>query len=281
MRKKNNMAKEFYKASNDSVFKAIFCNKSNKDLLEKLIEVSIKKKVKVNDPLMQEVLKPSVFIKNKTLDVLTESTDKKSKYNIELNVGHYDGLNNRNAGYIFSKYSEDVKVSENYNNMRNFIQINLTSGLGIDYELVNTYKLIDPKTGNYFIKNLTIYEFYLDKIKDTCYTKGEKEYKILAALCCDKEELHELCKGDKVLEKLEREVIKLNKDPEFIEFLSAEEDAKKVHNTLMNNAKEEGLAEGIEQNKITIAKNMLKDNIPIDTIIKYTTLTKDEIESLK
>lgn len=69
----------------------------------------------------------------------------------------------------------------------------------------------------------------------------------------------------------------MNKNEKFTWFLSAEEDAEKVHNTLMNNAKEDGA----KQKEIEIAKNMLKDNIKIDTIIKYTGLTKKEVESLK
>ncbi len=258
--------------------KLFFCNKNNKDLLEYLIGVAIAKKVKVTDPKMQEVLKPNIFVRKKTLDIMTESTDKKEKYNIELNVGHYDGLNNRNAAYIFSKYSEDVKVREKYNNMSKYIQINLTSGLPKNHEIVNIYTLTDKETNRTFIENLIIYEFNLDKIKKMCYNKGEKEeYKILAALCCEKTELHKISKGNPILEKLESEVIRMNKDPEFIEFLSAEEDAKKVHNTLMDNAKKEG----IEQNKIEIAKNMLKKGTDMEYISEVTGLTKEKIEKLK
>lgn len=42
----------FYKVGNDSMFKAIFCNKKNKDLLETLIEEAISKKVKIKGILM-------------------------------------------------------------------------------------------------------------------------------------------------------------------------------------------------------------------------------------
>ena len=39
--------KKFYKAKNDSMFKAIFCNENNRDLLERLIEDTLKMKVKI------------------------------------------------------------------------------------------------------------------------------------------------------------------------------------------------------------------------------------------
>ena len=37
---------------------------------------------------------------------------------------------------------------------------------------------------------------------------------------------------------------------------------------------------GIEDEKVQIAKNMLKENISIDIIIKVTRLTKEEVEKL-
>ena len=44
--------------------------------------------------------------------------------------------------------------------------------------------------------------------------------------------------------------------------------------------REEGIKQGTEQARTTIAITMLNDNQPIDTIIKYTGLSKEEIEQL-
>ena len=278
---------EFIKASNDGVFKKVFGDEKNRDILEKLIEVSFKRKIKVKELLMQDVQKESIEEKDKTLDVLVLADGE--KINIELNIGIYDGLYNRNACYIFSKYVGSVKTGGNYKKMENFIQINLTSGLPQEKQVISKYELVDIKTREKFIKNLEIYEFNLDKIKDMCYNEGKKEYKILATLMCDKEELHEICKGDKVLERLESEVVRMNEDDQIRENLLAIENAKRVHNTLMENAKEEGLAKGIEQGieqgskekQLEIAKNMLNKNMDIETIIEITGLTEEEIEKLK
>ena len=43
---------------------------------------------------------------------------------------------------------------------------------------------------------------------------------------------------------------------------------------------EEGIKQGIEKEKIEIAKKMKFDNEPIEKIINYTGLTKEEIENL-
>ena len=43
---------------------------------------------------------------------------------------------------------------------------------------------------------------------------------------------------------------------------------------------EEGRAEGARENSISIAKNMIAENVEIDFIVKMTGLTKDEVEAL-
>ena len=114
-----------------------------------------------------------------------------------------------------------------------------------------------------------------------CYNEGEEKYKILATLMCDKEELHEICRGDKVLEKLESEVVRMNEDDQIRENLLAIENAKRVHATLMQNAEEKGLKKGIKQEKVEIARNMLKKELDINIISEVTGLKEKEIEKLK
>ena len=90
------------------------------------------------------------------------------------------------------------------------------------------------------------------------------------------------------MEKYKEKIEKLNEDPEFIEVVSKEKDAEMVHNTLIKEGYErgievgmsQGLEQGISSRNIEIAKNMLKDNIDISIISKYTGLSKEEIEEL-
>lgn len=275
----------FYKAGADGMFKTIFGDEQDKELLEKLLEVTLDEKVKVERILNPGILKTNVRSKDKTLDLLVRGSDD-TLYNIEVNMSYYKHLNRRNAAFVFSKYSEDLKVSDSYTNMNKIIQINLTSELSEEGELINEYKLIDENTKKEYIDNFVIYEFNLDKLKEVCYNKDEfGKYKILVSLICDDVELHDICRGDKLLEKLERKVIDMNKDPEFIEFMSEEEEMEKLQNTLMENAREEGTLQGIEQGskekQLQIAKNMLAKNMDIDLISEVTNLSKEEIETLK
>ena len=44
---------------------------------------------------------------------------------------------------------------------------------------------------------------------------------------------------------------------------------------------EEGKSQGISQGILSVAKNMLKDNVKIEDIKKFTGLSKKEIQDLK
>ena len=37
---------------------------------------------------------------------------------------------------------------------------------------------------------------------------------------------------------------------------------------------------GVEQGKAEVAREMLKDNVPIETIVKYSGLTEDQVRAL-
>ncbi|MCI9084461.1 MAG: hypothetical protein HFH46_02440 [Bacilli bacterium] len=73
----------------------------------------------------------------------------------------------------------------------------------------------------------------------------------------------------------------MNSDRKFVGLMSEEEEAEKLQNTLISEAKEEGLAEGFKQKEIEIAKNMLNKKMDIETISDITGLTKEKIETLK
>ena len=57
---------------------------------------------------------------------------------------------------------------------------------------------------------------------------------------------------------------------------------KELHEELLRNTELYNTEQkGIRNNKIDTAKNMIKDNLDINLISKYTGLTKEEIEKLK
>lgn len=81
----------------------------------------------------------------------------------------------------------------------------------------------------------------------------------------------------KVSERLE----KLSSDDKMIGLYNAEIEEEKIKKTMIDNAREEGIEQGIVQRNIEIARNMLNMKFDIETISRTTGLGIKEINNLK
>ena len=91
-------------------------------------------------------------------------------------------------------------------------------------------------------------------------------------------------KGEEALIMLDldkKEVIKANNDQFVVDWISREEEQKQYEEVMYEKGLNQGLSQGIEQNKIDVAKEMLELNMDLDVISKVTKLAKNEIESLR
>ncbi|MDT2661654.1 hypothetical protein P7E02_17390 [Enterococcus hulanensis] len=57
--------------------------------------------------------------------------------------------------------------------------------------------------------------------------------------------------------------------------------AEAISNAVMSTKFREGIKEGRELAKIEVAYSMLKDNLPLETISKYSKLSIEKLEELK
>lgn len=270
----------FAKAKIDIAFKSIYCNENNYDLLTRLIKEVINDDVNIIALKVPELVKKNMLIKGKTLDILVK-TDK-GEINIEVNTYSNKALRRRNAGYIFKRYSDYVNVGKTYKDMPKFIQINLTSG---DDEMPerSVYTLYDNENDKEYIDNLEIYEINIKKAKEAWYNEGRK-VSLIGLLDCNLEEL-EKASGDELVEKFKDEIVRLNEDKEFMEYLTAEQEQEILINSFKNEGYEKGIEQGIEkgmeQEKINTARNMLKEIDDLDLISRITGLSIEIIEKLK
>ena len=133
--------------------------------------------------------------------------------------------------------------------------------------------------GELYVKNFIIYEINMDYYDKIWYSKNEEEIKknlYMIMLDLDKKELKNMPK-DKIVDKYITNVTIVNDDPEFQKYMSEEEDKKKIQNSLLSEAKEEGISQGIEQT----AKNLLSMNTPLEEISKATGLSIENLNELK
>ena len=276
------MTKKFYKGRSDIVFKSIFLKESNRDMLERLIEEAINKKVKVLEVKASELPKGSVYERGKVLDVLVDSDD--GEINIEVNSYSNKYLHRRNASYIFSRYSSAVSRAGSFKDMKNYIQINLTYKENNDnLKMKSIYKLLEVSDYEEYIDNLTIYEFNLSKIKEAWYN-GDRSHNIMALLDADDCELDTMSDGDEIMDRFKDEVKNINRGLGDVQFMDPDKDAEMIFNTILDSEKEkaqkEGHEEGIKEGIKDTARKMKHENIDINTISKITNLSIEEIEKL-
>ena len=277
----------FYTCRNDRAFKEVFLNPNNSDLLKALLEFILKIKIDKLEIKKTELLSGNVNIKDKRVDAIVHTGNKKIK--IEINSQNKDYLHTRSTAYICNIYQSNASVGDTYNEDTDIIQVNLTWGLGRNNDEMKIYKIMNEK-GELYVKNFIIYEINMDYYDKIWYSKNEEEIKknqYMIMLDLDKKELENMPK-DEIVDKYITNVTIVNDDPEFQKYMSEEEDKRKIQNSLLSEAKENGYTSGINdgiskgENKksIEIAKNMLKKNMSIEDISDITGLSIEEINKL-
>ena len=277
----------FYTCKNDRAFKEVFLKPDNSDLLKALLEFILKIKIDKLEIKKTELLSGNVNIKDKRVDAIVHTGNKKIE--IEINSQNKDYLHTRSTAYICNIYQSNANVGDTYNEDTDIIQVNLTWGLGKNNEEMKIYKIMNEK-GELYVKNFIIYEINMDYYGKIWYSKNEEEIKknqYMIMLDLDKKELKNMPK-DKIVDKYITNVTIVNDDPEFQKYMSEEEDKRKIQNSLLSEAKEEGISQGISQGYTSgindgikqTAKNLLSMNMPIEDISKATGLSIEEIKKI-
>ena len=277
----------FYTCRNDRAFKEVFLKPNNSDLLKALLEFILKIKIDKLEIKKTELLSGNVNIKDKRVDAIVHTGNKKIE--IEINSQNKNYLHTRSTAYICNIYQSNASVGDTYNEDTDIIQVNLTWGLGRNNDEMKIYKIMNEK-GELYVKNFIIYEINMDYYDKIWYSKNEDEIKknqYMIMLDLDKKELKSMPK-DKIVDKYITNVTIVNDDPEFQKYMSEEEDKKKIQNSLLSEAKEEGISQGIEQGYTSgiddgikqTAKSMLNKNMSIEDISDITGLSIEEINKL-
>ena len=198
-----------------------------------------------------------------------------------MNNIFWEGIKNRNVSYItgvVGKQYVEGKGKEQFKKIKNHIQINLNNYNEPKNRKIQILKLKDIETNETF-DILEIHNVNLEVIKNECYNKDvseltgkEKVSKFL--LSKTKEDIKGVIgKMDEILDK----IMALSNDEKLIGLYN-EEELREAREYGMRLA---GINEGIEQKQKEVVINMLKDNLDIELISKYTNMDSNEIEKIK
>ena len=269
---------KFYTCKSDRAFKEVFLKNNDSEPLQALLELILEIKIDYLEINKTELLSGNVNVKDKRVDAVVYAGNK--KIDIEINSQDKDYVKPRNTAYICNMYQSHTLVGELYDEKTDIVLVNLTWGLGSENDKMTKY-MIMSEDGKQYVKNFIIYEINMDYFDKLWYSKNEEEIKknmYLIMLNLDKKELEAMPKDkrDKIVDKYITNVTIVNDNPEFQKYMSEEEDKRKIQNSLISEAKNEG----ISQEKVSIAKNMLNKNMPLEDISDITGLSIEEINKL-
>ena len=267
----------------DFIFKAIMLDPNNRDYLKEIIHYVTD--IPLSDLENIKIKNTEHLIsnkKNKKLrsDIIVDI--KRLSINIEMNKDYYDGIYQKNDAYLQSIASSMYKESEDYLEIKNIIQINFDnfSYFKNNQEIYKfTYK--DSKSNVELPENPIKYYIDLEYIYKTCYNKPVVNLSKFERYCLllraeTKEFADNIAGDDIIMKKVSEKLNELNSDEVMIGLYDAEKEDEKVRKTQLKGAK----IEGIEEEKIKIARNLLKQNIDITIISNATGLSLEEIEKI-
>ena len=272
-----------FNLKNDIIFTAFFARKGNEefliDFLQSILKIEIKK-IKIREEVNLEKL--SVGEKGGRLDIQAELNEG-TIVNIEMQMKNLHNIENRTTLYGAKVLAREEARGKNYNDIKNVIMINI-----LNYELTEfeeyvseTVVVLDKHREYEIIKGMKWYFIELPKFRKAHPNMDEKLNQWLAFIDDnDRGKIKMAEKKNKTLEKARKEMTYLTGDEEIRRLAELREKWEMDWNSSMDYSKREGIKEGAKEKNLENAKKMKEEKIPIETIMKITKLTQEEIENL-
>ena len=270
---------EIVPATYDCIFKAIMkkCSKYRADLTSRLTGIPKNLILNTYQEKNTEYVIDNALEKGKVSDVLFGIEGYVINY--EFNNRKWDGLIERNDAYLGKVKNDLIRRAKSYASMPKVIQININNFYCflskenlLDFKSRDKHGIIESdKWGKIYVNLKLIREKYDRGLK---LSKLEKELLILTLTKVD--EIERIAKGDVELMEVAKELKNLSYDIDTIGLYDEEEERRLIENSIKITAEEKGAKE----REKTIAKNLLKDGLPIPKVCKYTGLSKSQVTML-
>lgn len=276
----------------DFAFKLLFGNVNNKKRLISLLSAILK--LPVEDFLDLELLNPEIereFEEDKKaiLDIRVKlKTDE--QINIEIQVSPFSLMPERSLFYWSKMYTNQIKKGKSFEKLKKCITINI-----LDYRFIKTdkihtiYNTKEIETNELLSHVLEIHFIDLEKLRQGLDRKNKIDKELLKWL----KFLSAKTKGEMEMEA--KKDIEINEAYEELKRISLDDRNRMIYEareaflldqlTRESLARKEGKEVGITEGKAEAIRKMtlelLRDNVDIELISKYTKLTKEEIEEIK
>lgn len=270
------------KPLNDFIFKKVFGEKGNEDILISFINAVLKRTKK--EPIVEvEIIENKQLTKELILDKtgivdVRAKTSKGENIDIEVQLTDQGNMDKRTLFYWGKMYLENIKQGQDYTSLEKLITINI-----LDFEFLGTenyqssFHLWEDIEKDYMLTDVVEIHFLeLPKFRN----KKDKDFREnaierwLMFLEKDTPEatLKELISMDTAIEKAEQK----------IEYLSSDEEAMRIYYERERSLHERAnmISSAEERKAVEIARNLL-DVLDNETIALKTGLDIEEIKDLR
>ena len=268
----------------DCVFKSMFKECSEfRELLNEIFKDYFELDLNSFDLTSEELMVINIKDTRNRVDLCLRDKESNTFLNIEANNFKRDYLDNRNLCYVAKVILQIFKYDKNYKKEFKLYQININNYLcEIDEDIINTTKRMYDEKNKVRDEKITIHEIYLGKYKEMDYNNISEKEKNLAMLNCTSiKKMEELAQESKIRGKIMEKFKKKLSAEEFAEILfDPEEDQEMILNSERLEGIEEVIEKGSNQKQIEIAKKMLDEKIPLESISRLTGLNITEIKKI-
>ncbi len=274
---------KIYNLKNDVIFTTFFSRKGNEeflvDFLNALLGIKIEK-ISIREEVNLEKL--CVDEKGGRLDLQAELNDG-IIVNIELQIANEHNIEKRTTAYSSKTMSRNIARGEKYEDIKQVIMINILDYNLFGYEeyVSNTVTVLEKHRECEVISLIKYCFVELPKFRKQHPDMNNKLNQWLAFLDDTDRGLIKMAEEkNKVLQKARIEMNYLTGDAEVRRLAELREKWEMDRISGLSYAEEKGRKAGEKAKAIEIAKEMLKQGLPIEIIVSTTKLSKEEIEKL-
>ena len=270
---------------NDYAFKRVFGVEENKDVLQDLLECILDippENIAGLELLDKELHKDSISDKTGVLDVKLRLKNN-TIIDIEIQNRWNSEFVQRTIFYWAKMYTENLKTNEVYTKLPKCITINIVGeSFNLNSLIHSEYNVVEKHINDRLSDELEIHFLNLAKVKEQqeSFEQDEKKKKLYNWLKFIKTDNLEVRK------MLAQESPMMTKANATINIMEMSPKEKWLYENRMKyehdkaSWKHVGYQEGVHQNKLETAKNLLAMNFPIENIAQATGLSLEEIKKL-
>lgn len=273
---------------NDVFFKSLLCDDRHKELTLNFLNSILNRtgdEAFYDIEFLDKEIDPIIEAgKVSILDIRAKMNDD-TYVNVEVQIAKPVDMKKRAMFYWSKLYSYQIGKGEDYSLLKDVISINL-----LNFILFKEHKrchsschITDDFDKNTVIKDFEMHFIELPKFKISDIKrlkKSEKWFALFSNRCTD-EELEEIAMSEPSIKKALEYQNYFMHDEKLRYKYELQEKAIRDYNSSMRASKQEGIQEGIQSERKTIAINLLKANMSIDFVSKNTGLSEQEILHLQ